>query len=166
MGTERRNQTALGRKRRREFEQSVHKLRELGMPKWAVEYYRRAARVAGLPPHMVVCHVAVVAAGRQMQSSMEQALQVDPDGPGQSEAEGVEPARGAVADMHPRVAGLWREIQQHSERIDAGDNPFAAAAPDDPRPIASAKITVLRHPARDGAHAAPRTRRKPEAKGQ
>jgi hypothetical protein len=167
MGMERRNQTALGRKRRREFERSAHKLRELGMPEWAVEYYRRAARVAGLPPHMVVCHVAVVAAGRQMQSSMEQAVQVEAEieaVPG--EAAGLEPGHGAVTEMQRRVAGLWREIQRHSERIDAGENPFAAPEPDGPRAVASSKVTLLRHPGRDGAHAASKPRgRKPQAKG-
>lgn len=70
MRSERRNQTALGRKRRREFERSADKIRALGMPDWAVEYYRRAARVVGLPPHMVVCHVALVAAGRQLQANI------------------------------------------------------------------------------------------------
>ena len=34
-----------------------------------MEYYSRLARVAGLPPHMVVCHVAVVVANRQMQGT-------------------------------------------------------------------------------------------------
>jgi hypothetical protein len=66
MKIERRNTTSLGRKRRRDYDRSVKRLRGLGMPTWAVEYYSRLARVAGLPPHMVVCHVAVVVAGRQM----------------------------------------------------------------------------------------------------
>lgn len=66
MRIERRNKTALGRKRRRDFDRSLLKLRDLGMPRWALEYYSRVARVAGLPPHMVVCHVAVVVAGRQL----------------------------------------------------------------------------------------------------
>jgi len=66
MRIERRNKTALGRKRRRDFDRSRLKLRDLGMPRWAIEYFCRVARVAGLPPHMVVCHVAVVVAGRQL----------------------------------------------------------------------------------------------------
>lgn len=69
MPIERRNATALGRKRRRDYDRSLKRLRALGMPTWAVEYYSRLARVAGLPPHMVVCHVAVVVAGRQMQGN-------------------------------------------------------------------------------------------------
>ncbi|TMJ12320.1 MAG: hypothetical protein E6H02_06045, partial [Bacillati bacterium ANGP1] len=72
MVLERRNTTALGRKRRRDYDRSLKKLRFLGMPAWAVEYYSRLARVAGLPPHMVVCHVAVVVAGRQMQANAAQ----------------------------------------------------------------------------------------------
>src|SRR5437879_11889989 len=70
MVLERRNTTALGRKRRRDYDRSLKKLRALGMPTWAAEYYSRLARVVGLPPHMVVCHVAVVVAGRQMQGNV------------------------------------------------------------------------------------------------
>src|SRR5260370_33509795 len=66
MKIERRNTTSLGRKRGRAYDGSIKRLRGLGMPTWAGEYYSRLARVAGLPPHMVVCHVAVVVAGRQM----------------------------------------------------------------------------------------------------
>jgi len=165
MSTERRNQSALGRKRRRDFERSVHKLRELGMPEWAVEYYRRAARVAGLPPHMVVCHVAVVAAGRQMQSSMEHAVHVDAEDPAQADAAGADPSHETVTTMQRRVTSLWREIQRHSERIDAGEDPFGAPEPD-PGTIASAKVAVLRHASRDDERPASRLRgRKPQAKG-
>jgi hypothetical protein len=166
MGTERRNQSALGRRRRREFERSLHKLRELGMPDWAVEYYRRAARVAGLPPHMVVCHVAVVAAGRQMQSSTAPAGQFDADAEAaRDEAAGAAATHGALTEMQRRITGLWREIQRHSARIDGGENPFAAPAPQGPQTADSGKVTLLHHPARDGERPAPRRARKPQAKG-
>jgi hypothetical protein len=72
MKNERRNTTSLGRKRRRDYDRSLKRLRGLGMPTWAVEYYSRLSRVAGLPPHMVVCHVAVVVAGRQMAGNANQ----------------------------------------------------------------------------------------------
>lgn len=82
MRIERRNKTSLGRKRRRDFDRSLLKLRDLGMPRWAIEYYCRVGRVAGLPPHMVVCHVAVVVAGRQLHAPTppEQAVKPAVDG--------------------------------------------------------------------------------------
>ncbi|HXX39462.1 MAG TPA: hypothetical protein VEP50_15160 [bacterium] len=63
---ERRNPSRLGRQRRDEFQQSLQRLRELGMPDWAVQCYGRAARIAGQLPHDVVCRVAVWTANRML----------------------------------------------------------------------------------------------------
>jgi hypothetical protein len=120
MPTERRNLTALGRKRRREFDRSAQKLRDLGMPDWAIEYYRRASRIAGLPPHMVVCHVAVVAAGRQMQANLAHEHVADAaDEAICGESGGVTalaaPSYEAVQTLRRRVTGLWHEIQRHAD---------------------------------------------------
>lgn len=130
MGTERRNQTALGRKRRKEFDRSVQKLRALGMPDWAVEYFRRAARVAGLPPHMIVCHVAVVAAGRQLQASIAQDQQGERPAPPQEPAGGPPqeaPSYASVRTLRQRVTSLWREIERHGTLTDASANDTNAA---------------------------------------
>lgn len=134
MPIERRNLTALGRKRRREFDRSMQKLRDLGMPDWAVEYYRRASRIVGLPPHMVVCHLAVVAAGRQMQ--VHRALDHEaeaPDADDEAPAEGsinaisqVLPSYESVRNLHHRVTGLWNEIQRQGALLDAGAEPGGA----------------------------------------
>lgn len=67
MTVERRNLSFVGRKRRRDFDRSLQRLRDLGMPEWAVECYRRAARVAGQLPHEVVCRVAVSAAAHLLE---------------------------------------------------------------------------------------------------
>lgn len=122
MPNERRNLTALGRKRRREFERSLQKLRDLGMPEWALEYYRRASRIAGLPPHMVVCHVAVVAAGRQMQANL--ALEPATESEARPEESAgapphAEPSYESVQTMRHQVTGLWREIQRHGALLGA-----------------------------------------------
>jgi hypothetical protein len=74
MPSERRDHSGTGRKRRRDFQRSLEKLRDLGMPNWAVTYYRRAARIASLQPHEIVCHIAVVTAMRQLQGSLKQAI--------------------------------------------------------------------------------------------
>jgi hypothetical protein len=66
MTRERRNLSFLGRKRRREFERSIQRLRGLGLPNWAVQCYRRAARIAGQLPHEVVCRVAESAANQML----------------------------------------------------------------------------------------------------
>ena len=128
MPIERRNVTALGRKRRREFGRSLQKLRDLGMPDWAVEYYRRASRIAGLPPHMVVCHVAVVAANRQMRASL--AHELTESETASEETAGtrshVEPSYESVLTMRRQVTGLWREIQRHGAQL--GDAQVAAGA--------------------------------------
>ena len=134
MPIERRNLTALGRKRRREFDRSMQKLRDLGMPDWAVEYYRRASRIAGLPPHMVVCHLAVVAAGRQMQ--VNRALEYEAEAPvadDEATAEGstdaiprVLPSYESVQNLQRRVTGLWDEIQRQGALLEAGAEGDAA----------------------------------------
>ncbi len=130
MTIDRRNLTALGRKRRREFDRSVQKLRDLGMPDWAVDYYRRASRIAGLPPHMVVCHVAVVAAGRQMQANLkpehvtnDEAIPEEPTGT----ISQAGPSYESVQTLRRRVTGLWDEIQRHGALLEtaAGEAGFA-----------------------------------------
>ncbi|GEM_PF-1517519 len=63
---ERRNPSRLGRQRRTEFEESLERLRALGMPDWAVQCYGRAARIAGQLPHDVVCRVAVWTANQML----------------------------------------------------------------------------------------------------
>jgi hypothetical protein len=58
MPKERRNVTFVGRKRRKEFERSLQGLRDIGLPGWALECYRRVARVSGQLPHEIVARVA------------------------------------------------------------------------------------------------------------
>lgn len=148
--TERRNQTALGRKRRREFERSVQKLRDLGMPEWAVEYYRRTARVAGLPPHMVVCHVAVVAAGRQIQAGT---VRVPVDAEARAEdagsPSGTVPSYQTVRTMRQRVSSLLREIQRQGSLLDA------ARDDEEEAPTGPSKLAVLRAAMATSEEAAP-----------
>jgi len=159
MPIERRNQSALGRKRRLEFDRSLHRLRALGMPEWAVEYYRRAARVAGLPPHMVVCHVAVVAAGRQLQGARS-----EPNAARQASGEPAVPTPTSVRAMEQRVTNLWREIERHGSLLDtaaqAADNGSAEAA----AATLAAKITLLQGGAQPARNAALPRRRRPSAK--
>ena len=68
MPTERRNRTLTKRQRRADFESSIEKLRDLGLPSWGVECYRRIARVSGQLPHEVVVRVAVLGAGHVLQN--------------------------------------------------------------------------------------------------
>jgi hypothetical protein len=168
MPIDRRNQTALGRRRRREFFRSVQKLRALGMPDWAVEYYRRAARVAGLPPHMVVCHVAVVAAGRQLQANIAQEEAATKGAPGAPGKERM--SYDGVQAMRRRVTTLWREIEQHGTLPEAAGSdatPRAALKPETLSSIALAeKLTMLRPQAANPEPAVPRSRkRKASPKG-
>lgn len=72
MPPERRNLSFVGRKRRKEFDRSLQRLYEIGLPEWAVECYRRVARVTGLLPHEVVCHVAVSAAAHLLEKRSPQ----------------------------------------------------------------------------------------------
>jgi hypothetical protein len=145
MPIERRNLTALGRKRRREFDRSVQKLRDLGMPDWAAEYYRRASRVVGLPPHMLVCHVAVVAAGRQLQPKF--ADETAPNGPAVSgePADTIPPAPSyeSVHALRRQVTDLWREIQQHGAPDESGEE-RAATAEQEADDFEPATVTPLR----------------------
>jgi hypothetical protein len=172
MPLDRRNQTSLGRKRRREFDRSVQKLRALGMPDWAVEYFRRAARVAGLPPHMIVCHVAVVAAGRQLQASIaqeEQAKVPTSKGPADTPHAGA-PSYTSVQAMRRRVTTLWREIERHGSLIEpAASEGIAVAGPRLVGLSASklpGKLAFLRAAAPDPAQpAAGSRRRKSSPKG-
>jgi hypothetical protein len=168
MPLDRRNQTSLGRKRRREFDRSAQKLRALGMPDWAVEYFRRVARVAGLPPHTIVCHVAVVAAGRQLQASIAQEQQVK--GPATSKGSADAPGAGApsytsVQTMRRRVTTLWREIERHGSLIEPAANEGPAVTGPRLEGLSASKLTgklaFLRAAAPDAAQpaAGPRRRR-------
>jgi hypothetical protein len=65
---ERRNTTFEGHKRRKEFDRSIQTLQALGMPAWAVDFYRRTARVAGLLPHEILRHIGITAAGHVLQN--------------------------------------------------------------------------------------------------
>jgi hypothetical protein len=169
MPIDRRNPTALGRKRRREFDRSVQKLRALGMPDWAVEYFRRAARVAGLPPHMIVCHVAVVAAGRQLQASIaqEQPAEVPQTSKGPADAahQGA-PSYTSVQAMRRRVTTLWREIERHGNLIEPAADVGAAVPGRRGEGLGASKLAFLRTGTRDAAPPAtgPR-RRKASPKG-
>lgn len=113
MRIERRNKTSLGRKRRRDFDRSLLRLRDLGMPRWAVEYYARVARVTGLPPHMVMCHVAVVFAGRQLQAPKPQEQAGKGAGDGVSGPEGDPSYQTASTKL-----AFLREARANSERVD------------------------------------------------
>lgn len=53
---------------RAEFEGSLQQLRDLGLPRWAVECYRRVARVSGQLPHEVVTRVAILGASHILQN--------------------------------------------------------------------------------------------------
>jgi hypothetical protein len=162
MRTDRRNPTALGRKRRREFDRSVQKLRALGMPDWAVEYFRRAARVAGLAPHMIVCHVAVVAAGRQLQASIAQDQPVERPASSHEPA-GVSPREApsytSVRTLRERVTSLWREIERHGSLT--GVQPQGVSA----NKLAS-RLTLLRPEAPHPDQAAARARRRKASTGK
>lgn len=68
MPTERRNRTVAKRRRRAAFEASLQQVRALGLPKWAVECYRRIARVSGQLPHQVVARVAILGASQILQN--------------------------------------------------------------------------------------------------
>lgn len=68
MPTERRNRTVAKRRRRAAFEASLQQVRALGLPKWAVECYRRIARVSGQLPHQVVARVAILGASHIVQN--------------------------------------------------------------------------------------------------
>jgi len=129
MPIERRNLSSVGRKRRRDFDRSVNKLRELGMPDWAVEYYRRVARVSGLPAHMVVCHVAVIIAGQQLTPNVP-----DPDlGAGLEAPEeplnGVHaaPASPVVQPLEQGGVHIWRGIQRRASQLSTGFSRVFAA---------------------------------------
>ena len=169
MPLDRRNQTSLGRKRRREFDRSVQKLRALGMPDWAVEYFRRAARVAGLPPHTIVAHVAVVAAGRQLQASIAQEEQIKGPAPSKGSADAPHPGAPSytsVQTMRRRVTTLWREIERHGSLIEPAADDGAAVTRPRQEGLAASKLAFLRAGARDSAPpaAGPR-RRKTSPKG-
>ncbi len=131
------------------------------MPEWAIEYYRRASRIAGLPPHMVVCHVAVVAAGRQMQASLAHEPATESETAPEESAGApshAEPSYESVLTMRRQVTGLWQEIQRHgallnAAQVDAGADlvaeGFALGTVTPLRPNATAsKATRTRSPRR------------------
>ena len=162
MRTDRRNPTALGRKRRREFDRSVQKLRALGMPDWAVEYFRRAARVAGLPPHMIVCHVAVVAAGRQLQASIAQDQEGERPAPSHEPAAvptREAPSYASVRTLRQRVTSLWREIERHGSLTDVQPESVTANK-------LAGKLALLRPEAPHPDQAAARARRRRASTGK
>ncbi len=55
---ERRDMTPLGVARRERFEESLDRLRALGLSPVAVEHYRRPARTTHKLPHQLVCAMA------------------------------------------------------------------------------------------------------------
>ncbi len=146
MPIERRNITALGRKRRREFDRSLQKLRDLGMPDWAAEYYRRASRIVGLPPHMLVCHVAVVAAGRQLQANLAEETAAGAASVSEAPAgtfSRAAPSYEGVQALRRHVTGLWREIQRHGAPDESAEK-RAASAKRGAEDFAPATVTRLR----------------------
>ena len=173
MRIDRRNKTTLGRKRRREFDRSVDRLRALGMPDWAVEYFRRAGRVASLPPHMIVCHVAVVAAGRQLQASIVQDQQGVGVAPAQEPGRtprAEAPSYASVRMMRQRVANLWREIERRGSLIDAAADGGNAEAGTRPERLSASKfadkLTLLRAEAPNSNRATTRPRRRKATAGK
>ena len=136
------------------------------MPDWAVEYFRRAARVAGLPPHMVVCHVAVVAAGRQLQANIaeEQRAEAAPTvraAPGAPSK--AAPSYDDVRTMRRRVTDLWREIERHGAALDAAVSEVSAETVSQLHDVSShkmaEKLTLLR-PRASNSDGGPRPRRR------
>ncbi len=117
------------------------------MPDWAVEYYRRASRIAGLPPHMVVCHVAVVAAGRQMQVNLkpehvtnDEATPEEPMGT----ISQAGPSYESVQTLRRRVTGLWHEIQRHGALLGTAAEEAAAGVDLRAEGFAPGTVTPLR----------------------
>ena len=141
MQRERRNLSHIGDKRRRDFDRSAKQLYALGLSPWAVEYFRRAARVSGALPHMVVCQVAMIAAGRMLSRSAQAAFgrefANEPAPRDQDPAASTEPSYRAICARRNHVQSLWREIQRHESAsslpvalMDDG----AVVDPDEPAP--------------------------------
>ncbi|HEX9244815.1 MAG TPA: hypothetical protein VGA35_01520 [bacterium] len=117
MQRERRNLSHIGDKRRRDFDRSAKQLYALGLSPWAVEYFRRAARVSGALPHMVVCQVAMIAAGRMLSRSAQadfgREFANEPAPRDQDPAASTEPSYRTICARRNHVQSLWREIQRH-----------------------------------------------------
>jgi len=147
MQRERRNISHIGEKRRRDFDRSAKQLYDLGLSPWAVEYFRRAARVSGVLPHMVVCQVAMMAAGRMLSKSTEAAVEREsanePAPSGRAHAVGTAPSYLVVCAKRNQVQSLWREIQRHESASSipgARADDRAAPDPDEPAPDARALL--------------------------
>ncbi len=65
---ERRHTTFGGRKQRKEFDRSLRMLQELGLPPWAMDFYRRTARMVGQLPHEILCRTGMTAASHVLQN--------------------------------------------------------------------------------------------------
>jgi hypothetical protein len=163
MQRERRNLVSIGRKRRRDFDRSLQKLRALGLPEWAVEYYRRVARVAGLTPHMVLCHVGVVAANRLLEAH----LIPENGGPAEKLYSGIvseplpaEPSYEAARGLGQRVTNLWREIQQQSSLLGVPDGGTASPRPEEKAPSAGKPAHLRAAPSGNAAGEELRSRRR------
>ncbi|HKV46180.1 MAG TPA: hypothetical protein VJT32_16140 [bacterium] len=118
MERERRTLTSLGRKRRRDFERSVKKLRDLGLSEWTIDYYRRASRMTGVLPHTVVCQVAMIAAGRELSKAAEAVRErahptAGPGGAPAPDPATLVPSYQTIRTLRRRVTHLWHEIQGH-----------------------------------------------------
>jgi len=136
MQRERRNVSHIGQKRRRDFDRSAKQLYDLGLSPWAVEYFRRAARVSGALPHMVVCQVAMMAAGRMLARGAAIAFERDAANvPLPSGSDAAAPSYLAICAKRNHIQSLWREIQRHesgaSVSAPAADD-GAGLDPDDP----------------------------------
>ncbi|HLW58731.1 MAG TPA: hypothetical protein VKV57_02270 [bacterium] len=160
MERERRTLTSLGRKRRRDFERSVQKLRDLGLSDWTIEYYRRASRMTGVLPHTVVCQVAMVAAGRELSKVAETARErahpsAGPGGGPLSDPASLVPSYQTIRNLRRRVTHLWNEIQQHESM--AITPPQESAATRALPTIGRGTLPQLRAASKGAGSAAPRT---------
>ena len=146
----------------------MQRLRDLGMPDWAMEYYRRAARIAGLAPHMVVCHLAVMAAGRQMQMNqphirMAETVLEGGEAPADHEdgtAAERAPSYESVQALRRSINGLWHDIQRHSALHGIADNDHAGRPGRHAAANAPAKVTRLRAGASARERTGARSRRR------
>lgn len=105
MDRERRNVSRIGRQRRGEFEESLQRLRDLGLPNWAVQCYGRAARIAGQLPHELLCRVGEWTANQMLGANPNgnaSGSLIDPDLT-QEQRPADEPASSAAARKRGRA---------------------------------------------------------------